>query len=37
MEPEIVFAPSAFKPRITEADIRHAYKTRLFARKNDLY
>ena len=32
MEPEIVFAPSAFKHRVTEADIRHAYKTRVFAR-----
>jgi hypothetical protein len=33
MELEIIFAPSAFKHRVTEADIRYAYKTRIFARK----
>jgi hypothetical protein len=37
MEPEITFAPSAFKHRITEEDIRHAYKTRIFARKLEGY
>jgi hypothetical protein len=37
MEPEIIFAPSAFKHRVTEADIRHAYKTRIFARKLEDY
>jgi hypothetical protein len=29
MEVEIIFAPSAFKHRVTEADIRQAYQTRL--------
>ncbi|GHV75428.1 hypothetical protein AGMMS49942_02490 [Spirochaetia bacterium] len=37
MEPEIVFVPSAFKHRITEADIRNAYNTRIFARKLEGY
>jgi hypothetical protein len=37
MEPEIVFAPSAFKHRVTEEDIRHAYKTRVFGRKLEDY
>ena len=37
MEPEIVFAPSAFKHRVTEADIRYAYKTRVFARRLEGY
>ena len=37
MEPEIVFAPSAFKHGITENDIRHAYTTRIYARKLEGY
>jgi hypothetical protein len=30
VEPEIVFVPSAFKHGVTEEDIRHAFKIRLF-------
>jgi hypothetical protein len=37
MELEIVFAPSAFKHNVTEEDIRHAYKTRVFARRLQSY
>jgi hypothetical protein len=37
MEPEIIFARSAFKHHVTEADIRHAYKTRVFARSLEAY
>jgi hypothetical protein len=32
MEPEIVFTPSAFKHGVTEADIKNAYKTRIYDR-----
>jgi hypothetical protein len=32
MEPEIIFVPAAFKHHVTEADIRHAYKTKVFDR-----
>jgi hypothetical protein len=32
MEPEIIFVPSAFKHKVTEADIRNAYKTRVYDR-----
>jgi hypothetical protein len=31
MEPEIVFVPSAFKHGVSEADIRHAYNTKIHA------
>jgi hypothetical protein len=37
MEPEIIFTPSAFKHRVTEDDIRHDYKTRVFARRFEGY
>jgi hypothetical protein len=37
MEPEIVFVPSAFKHHVTEADIRHAYRTRIYARQVEGY
>jgi hypothetical protein len=37
MELEIIFAPSAFKHHVTEEDIRHAYKTRVFARRLEAY
>ncbi|MDR3200272.1 MAG: hypothetical protein LBT68_02325 [Spirochaetales bacterium] len=32
MEPEIIFVPSAFKHKVTEADILNAYKTRVYDR-----
>jgi hypothetical protein len=37
MEPELIFVPSAFKHHVTEEDIRHAYKTRVFTRKLEGY
>jgi hypothetical protein len=37
MEPDIIFAPSAFKHSVTEEDIRYAFKTRIFARKLEGY
>ena len=37
MEPEIVFAPSAFKHGVTEEDIRYAYQTKIHGRKLEGY
>jgi hypothetical protein len=37
MEPEIILVPSAFKHHVTGEDIRHAYSTRIFARKLEGY
>jgi len=30
MEPEFIFVPSVFKHGVTEEDILHAYKTRIY-------
>jgi hypothetical protein len=30
MEPEFIFVPSTFKHGVTEEDIYHAYKTRIY-------
>jgi hypothetical protein len=37
MEPELIFAPSTLKHHVTGEDIRHAYRTRVFARKLEGY
>ena len=37
VEPEIIFVSSAFKHGVCEEDIRHAYKTRIHARKLEGY